>query len=296
MAKHVAQKVDSSPDADAGIAVESLTAWRERSLLWQRNDLDRALSSFTFVADVTTLAPNCSFAGDSKTLVVRYDGLPFAAIAFCRQDGAGMKHGAAERVAALTGRLVAPGEVFTCLVAEKEWQLVQAAYEVLEVHPEWQMVFCADPSSLDSGDAVALGPMDLPEMRSLADREGMQAFEHDPLTRGPWYGVRRNGGLVAQGGTHILLERAAEIGNIVTARQHRRQGYGSQIMVALLRELVAQGYQVFLHVLKENETAIAFYRDQGFECRLTMILAKCRLRTSHSFHPSGGCDLSPSDE
>mgnify|MGYP002394947285 FL=1 len=207
-----------------------------------------------------------------------------------------MKHGAAERVAALTGRLVAPGEVFTCLVAEKEWQLVQAAYEVLEVHPEWQMVFCADPSSLDSGDAVALGPMDLPEMRSLADREGMQAFEHDPLTRGPWYGVRRNGGLVAQGGTHILLERAAEIGNIVTARQHRRQGYGSQIMVALLRELVAQGYQVFLHVLKENETAIAFYRDQGFECRRTMILAKCRLRTSHSFHPSGGCDLSPSDE
>ena len=101
---------------------------------------------------------------------------------------------------------------------------------------------------------------------------------------------------MAQGGTHILLERAAEIGNIVTARQHRRQGYGSQIMAALLRKLVAQGYQVFLHVLKENETATAFYRGVGFECRRTMILTQCRPRTSHSLHPLGACDLSPTDE
>ena len=296
MAKRLAPPAGSSSDADPGIAAEDLSAWRKRSLLWQRRDLDRALASFTFVADVTTLAPDCSFSGDGRTLVVRYSGLPFAAVAFHSQEATKMNRAAATRVAGLTRDLIAPGEIFTCLVAEKEWPLLQAAHEVLEVHQEWQMIFCADPSSLDPGDAVALGPADLPQMKALAEAEGMQAFERDPLKRGPWYGIHRSRGLVAQGGTHLLLERAAEIGNVVTARSHRRRGYGSRVVAALLKELVARGYRVFLHVLKENEPAVAFYRALGFECRRTMILARCRLRESHPVLPSPACDPSPGNK
>jgi ribosomal protein S18 acetylase RimI-like enzyme len=120
-------------------------------------------------------------------------------------------------------------------------------------------------------------------MTALARREGMQAFERDPLSRGPWYGVWHPGRrsqrseLIAQGGTHLVLDQAAEIGNIVTARAYRRRGYGSHVVAALLRELSAQGYSVFLHVLKGNGTAIAFYESLGFERNRGMILARCRV-------------------
>lgn len=56
--------------------------WRERCLLWQEQGVACALAYFTFIADVTTLSRDCRFAGDSRTLAVRYDGLPFTAIAF----------------------------------------------------------------------------------------------------------------------------------------------------------------------------------------------------------------------
>jgi len=301
MVNPAAFQADVLPDANPGIAAEILTSWRERSLLWQRRDLDGALASFTFIADVTTLAKDCRFVGDSRTLVVRYDGLPFAAIAFCQETWSISKMSSVsagspapdtlsitrdrtppsddivERIVTLTRRLVAPDETFTCLVAEDDRPLLEAAYQVLEVHPEWQMMFCGDSMRLDPGDTVTLEPSDVPKMRALARREGMQAFARDPLTRGPWYGVWRYGKLVAQGGTHLLLDQAAEIGNIVTAKAYRRQGYGSQVVAALLRELSMQGYTIFLHVLKANEAALAFYEGLGFERQRTMLLTQCRV-------------------
>lgn len=284
MVNRAGLQAGSPSDVETGITPESLTAWRERSLRWQREDLDRALASFTFVADVTTLAESCCFAGDSHTLVVRYDGLPFAAIAFSPGTSSGPRDRAAltdagvtERIASLTRRLIAAGETFFCLVDESDMPLLRAAYQVVEAYPEWQMMFCADPESLDPGNAIALKPSDIPEMRALARREGMRAFDRDPLRRGPWYGVWDGGRLVAQGGTHLMLDRAAEIGNVVTAETYRRRGYGSQVVAALLRELTVDGCTVFLQVLKENEAAVAFYEHLGFERQRTMILARCRL-------------------
>jgi ribosomal protein S18 acetylase RimI-like enzyme len=254
--------------------LESLATWRERCLSWQRRDLDRALARFAFVADVTTLADDCRFAGHARTLVVRYDGLPFPAVAFHTRAENG---DAPQHLRDLSRRLVSPGETFGCLVAEPEWPLVQETYQVLEVHPEWQMAFCADLVGLDRGAAVPLRPRHLQEMRGLARSEEMMAFERAPLSRGPWFGVWAEDELVAQGGTHLMLEQAAEIGNVVTAQKHRRRGYGTQVVSALLQELRSQECAVFLHVLKENETALAFYEHLGFERRRTMILARCRV-------------------
>ncbi len=246
----------------------NLALWRNRCLEWQERDLEAALAYFTFLADVTALAADCRFAGDDGTLVARYDGLPFAAISFYGADG--------RRIAALAHELLAPGEEFWCIVNQEQWRLVQTVFRVLEAHEEWQMLFRGDPAALDPGTASRLGPADLPEMAALARHEGMMAFGRDPLARGPWYGVRRNGSLIAQGGTHFIISRVAELGNIVTAREYRRQGYGSQVVAALVQAHHAQGKAVFLQVLRDNAPAIACYARLGFERVRTMHLARCR--------------------
>jgi len=246
----------------------TLDSWHARCLDWQERDVEGALACFTFLADVTALAADCRFAGDDETLVARYDGLPFAALSFYGED--------ATRIAALTRELLAPGEEFWCLVSQEQWPLVQAAFHVLEVYEEWQMLFRGDPAVLDPGVALPLGPVDLPEMMALAQSEGMTAFESDPLARGPWFGVRQDGVLVAQGGTHFMTGRVAEIGNIVTAHGHRRRGYASQVVAALVQAHRAQGRTVFLQVLKDNAPAIACYERLGFERRRTMRLARCQ--------------------
>jgi len=281
MVNRAAVQADSLLDADTGIAAENLTVWREECLFWQRRDLARALASFTFVADVTTLTEDCRFAGDSRTLVARYDGLPFPAIAFCSRDRASSREETSRHIADLTRRLVAPNETFACLVAENDKPCLEAAYQVLDIYPEWQMLFRGDALNLDPGKAVPLDPSHLAEMRALARVEDLKAFERDPLGRGPWYGIwhptrsRPHRQLIAQGGTRLVLDQAAEIGNIVTASAYRRQGYGSQVIAALLRDLTLEGLSVFLQVLKENTAAIAFYEHLGFEKHRQMIIARC---------------------
>ena len=281
MVKRAALQTEASLDADPGIAAGNLAVWRDRFLSWQERDLHGALASFTILADVTALAEDCTFSADNRTLVARYHGLPFPAVAFSAPEcQTGGRDEAAERVARLTHPLVAPRESFVCLVAESEWPMLRSAYTVLDVQPEWQMTFRDDAGELDPADVERLAPEDLPAMSALARQEGMQAFDRDPLTRGPWYGVRRGGELVAQGGTHLLLARAAEIGNIVTAKAHRRRGYGTQVVAALVRDLERRGYRVFLHVLKSNRAAVSFYEHLGFQRTRTMLLAQCRLPES----------------
>lgn len=266
--------------ADTSADDVDLSIWRERSRAWQERELEQALANFTFVANVTTLAPDCRFAGDAETLVARYEGLPFAAIAFHSQNRTGDRDTISRRITALTRRLIAPDETFYCLVDEEQRPLVASAFLVLENYEEWQMLFRGGVSTLSSGNATPLTSADLAEMEALARREGMMAFEQDPLSRGPWYGVRRDGTLIAQGGTHLMLRHAAEIGNIVTARSHRRRGYGSRIVAALVRDLHARGRGVFLQVFKDNEAAIACYAKMGFERLRTMYLMRCQLEIS----------------
>lgn len=272
--------LDVEQGTDVHIDDGDLSGWRQWALTTQEHELERVLTDFAFIADVTTLASDCHFVGDAGTLVARYDGLPFTAVAFRSQDTTEHPRHISRTIAALTRRLVQPAEVFYCLVGKKQRSLIASAFRVLACHEEWQMLFRGDSSTLDPGGSVPLTNTDLPEMEALSEREGMIAFDQDPLARGPWYGVRRKGVLVAQGGTHLILDRAAEIGNIVTARSHRRRGYGSQIVSALTRDLLAQGRAVFLQVFKDNDAAIACYEKIGFEKLRTMYLLRCRLTVS----------------
>jgi len=227
---------------------------------------------FTLLSNLTTLSHRCRFAvGADGALVARYLDLPFAAISFY---GQGMD------LRAALSELLAEGELCYVLVGEAQRTQLEVVTRVLDVYPEWQMVYRDDAATLEWGDAVLLGDADLPAMCALADRGKMLAFETNALEKGPYHGVWRDGRLVSMAGTHLKLERMAEIGNVVTDSGYRRQGLATMAVNATVMSLQAEGLLVILQVLKSNAGAIAFYETLGFERARTMYLIRFELEHS----------------
>ena len=223
----------------------------------------------TLRADLTTLRPRCRFAlGTGGALAARYLDLPFAAVSF-------FGHG--EGLRAALGALLGTGEPCYALLGESQRARLGAVTRVLHVDPEWQMICRGKAEKLQIGSAVSLHRPDLPAMRGLAERGELMAFEANALEKGPYFGVWRDGCLASMAGTHLKLERMAEIGNVVTDPEYCRQGLASMAVAATLQTLTAVGLQVIVQVFKSNAAAIARYEKLGFERSRTMYLVQFTL-------------------
>lgn len=251
-----------------------------------REDLNWALAHFTLAADLTALRGACRLAYAGKTIVARYDGLPFAALAFWGDSP--------DVLAALACRLVAPDEGFYLLVNEQQARVAERAFTVEAVHPEWQMLFEGDPLRLEPGDISPLGPEHLGEMQELAAEAGLMALEADPFRHGPAFGVwgeeAGSGGrlLVAMGTTHLVVPGAAEIGNVATRTTHRRRGYARRVVAALVRAHAAEGRRTFLMVFQDSAAAVRLYEGMGFVRLRPMFLMRCRTSFSLSCRKHSG--------
>jgi ribosomal protein S18 acetylase RimI-like enzyme len=234
-------------------------------------NLDWVLAHFTLAADLTTLRDECRLAHSEEAVVTRYQGLPFPALAFLGQDPG--------QLSSLAAQLVGPDEPFYLLLNEGQAQVAERAFAVEQVHPEWQMLFACDPSGLDPGGAVGLGPADLEALQDLAADAGLMALEADPFRYGPAFGVWEAGWLVAMGTTHVRVPGAAEIGNVATRTPHRRRGYARQVVAALVQAHGAEGRRVFLMVFQTNHPAVRLYEHLGFARLRPMFLMRCRLRS-----------------
>ncbi|MEA3341619.1 MAG: GNAT family N-acetyltransferase [Chloroflexota bacterium] len=238
-------------------------------------DPDWVLAHFTLAADLTTLREECLFARTGEMVAARYQGLPFAALAFL---GLGLRKNPAQ-LASLAAQLVAPGEAFYLLLNGRQRSLAEQAFVVEHVQPEWQMQFTGDAPTLDPGGAVPLGQKDLRSMQALAENAGLTALETDPFRRGPAFGVWERDQLAAMAATRLLVGGAAEIGNIATRTTHRRRGLARQAIAALVQEHIAEGRRVFLIVYQTNRAAARLYEGLGFERVRPMFLLRCRLET-----------------
>jgi len=155
------------------------------------------MSHFTLAADLTTLREECRFVCSRETMVARYLGLPFPALAFLGEDPG--------QLTGLAAQLVGPGEAFYVLLNERQAALAERAFVVEQAHPEWQMLFADDSTALDPGGAVLLGPGDLEPMRGLAEDAGLMALAADPFRHGPAFGVWEAGQLVAMAATRLQI-------------------------------------------------------------------------------------------
>lgn len=133
----------------------------------------------------------------------------------------------------------------------------------------WRMVLRQADFPGRQADAERLGSHQAGELLDLfADHpDRPDAFDPLQLEDGVFFGIRRQGRLVAVTGTHVVGKRSrvAAVGSVFTHPVHRGQGYGRATGAAVVQTLLQAGIEtIVLNVAMVNEHALGLYRSLGF--------------------------------
>lgn len=229
----------------------------------------QALANFTWINNVTIGAGHCRFACADEDCLARHEHLPFPAISLEGRDPA--------IVRGLAGRLLEPDQFAYTLASQRLVELLDKAVVIVETQAEWQMIYRGDPTRLHAGAARPLRADDLPAMLELAAAGEAMVFGPESLARGEFFGIFAGRELAAMGGVQTRLPGYAEIGSIVTHPQHRRQGYATQVVAALIRHLLAANCTPILCLFHTNHAARALYERIGFDVINGLFLSQWRL-------------------
>jgi ribosomal protein S18 acetylase RimI-like enzyme len=176
--------------------------------------------------------------------------------------------GAWQDLAALAG----PGAtVFLVAMPEPPvgWEVVGSTEGV-------QMVGTSTRGEAD-GEAVPLGPADVPEMLDLVARTKPGPFEPRTVELGAYLGIRREGRLVAMAGERLRLPGWTEISAVCTDPGHRGQGLAARLMRAVAAGIRERGETPFLHAAAGNTGAIRIYESLGFTHRRGLVFQRVRV-------------------
>lgn len=96
-------------------------------------------------------------------------------------------------------------------------------------------------------------------------------FDARMLATGAYFGVRRDGRLVAAGGVHVYSPRyrVAALGNITTHPEWRGRGLAGDVTAAICKHLRVNVDLIGLNVKDDNVAAISCYRKLGFAVAAT---------------------------
>ena len=135
-----------------------------------------------------------------------------------------------------------------------------------------QLVFegQGDPAK-HSHQIVPLHPSDWPEMLALATATQPGPFLLRTPMLGEFWGVKRDGKLIAMAGERMRQGRYVEVSGICTDPDFRGQGLGKALCVHVRDRVIARGEVPYLHAYASNETALKLYRALGFHKRSDLI-------------------------
>lgn len=237
-------------------------------------DLNWTLANFAFVANVTTLAAECDIAHSPAMSVASCRSLPRFGLAFVGESP--------KLLATYATFLTDPGSEVSLLVNDAQREVVEHAFEVESVVPKWQLLYRGDASTLEPNSASELVENDLAAVQGLARAEkvGLHSASGDPLEYGPAFGVWERRKLVAVGTTLVCLPGAAQINNVITRKEFRRQGYGSAVTSALLLAHLSQGRSVFTVVDQDAVDVLTFFEKFGFTRERALYRMMCVLKSS----------------
>jgi ribosomal protein S18 acetylase RimI-like enzyme len=126
-------------------------------------------------------------------------------------------------------------------------------------------------------DIVRLSSADVPEMLELVERTKPGPFLPRTIELGSYFGIRRDGVLIAMAGERLHPPGWTEISAVCTDVEYRGQGLASQLMKTVGAGIVARGERPLLHAAGDNTNAIRLYEDLGFSLRRHLSLEVLRI-------------------
>ena len=87
---------------------------------------------------------------------------------------------------------------------------------------------------------------------------------------GDYFGIFKNGDLIAVTGERMKMNDFVEVSAIVTHPDHTGQGYAKQLIAHTVNNIFSQNRMPYLHVLENNTGAIKLYEKLGFTTRRKM--------------------------
>jgi len=92
-------------------------------------------------------------------------------------------------------------------------------------------------------------------------------FKPKTALLGNYFGIFKNGELVAATGERMRMNDFVEVSAIVTHPNHTRQGYAKQLIAHTTNTIFNQHQTPYLHVVENNIGAINLYEHSGFVTR-----------------------------
>ncbi len=92
-------------------------------------------------------------------------------------------------------------------------------------------------------------------------------FKKKTALLGSYFGIYKDGKLVAVSGERMKMNDFVEVSAVVTHPSHTGKGYAKQLVAHTVNNLIAQGKVPYLHVVEDNAGAINLYIALGFEVR-----------------------------
>jgi ribosomal protein S18 acetylase RimI-like enzyme len=143
-----------------------------------------------------------------------------------------------------------------------------SGWETVSARPIVQMaaerMVAPEPPAND--EIVPLGIADAAEMLALAEIARPGPFGAKTVLLGSYWGIRREGRLIAMAGERLSLPGFVELSAICVHPDARGTGLGVALTVHAARDVLARGLTPFLHVYPDNP-ARALYARLGFSER-----------------------------
>jgi ribosomal protein S18 acetylase RimI-like enzyme len=95
-------------------------------------------------------------------------------------------------------------------------------------------------------------------------------FKKKTVLMGDYYGIFKDGELIAATGERMKMNDFTEISAVVTRPLYTGRGYAKQLIAHTVNKILNQNKVSYLHVNEKNVAAIKLYENLGFKTRRKM--------------------------
>jgi len=136
-----------------------------------------------------------------------------------------------------------------------------------------QMIYEGPSPATDAENPIELGEADSAEMLALARLTEPGPFEAETWRMGRFFGVRRDGRLVAMAGQRMRPPGFVELSGVCTHPDARGEGLATRLTNHVTRAIIESGETPFLHAWADNTGAIGLYERLGYRLRCEINVA-----------------------